>query len=105
MRFSFAIASLVAVACSFSCSSANFDVASGDGGKTDSGGDGGVDPCAPIDGIAKFCVTVTPTSHPGYDSSTGATSLGLDGMGTLQLLLYSQDPVANPKTTPTIINY
>jgi hypothetical protein len=106
MRFSFAFASLAAVcvACVASCSSANFTVApSGDGGTHDSG-DGGADPCAPVDGIAKFCITVNPTAHPGYDSSTGASSLGLDGKGMLQLLLFSQDP-AQHKTTPTIITY
>jgi hypothetical protein len=96
MRFPSVIAS-IALLCLASCSSANFNVASSGDGGTDTGG---VDPCAPVDGIAKFCVTVTVApGHPGYDGTSTGT-LPLDGNGTLQLILFAADPIANPGTTP-----
>jgi hypothetical protein len=106
------------------CSSADFAVSGDDGGGTgndssatdDTGGtgtEGGadtvVDPCAPEMGIAKFCVDVSleHKDHPGYDATSGAGPLGIDGKGIVYVALYDKDPAADlmggPAPTPKAV--
>ena len=83
-----------------SCTSANFNTApagpgddTGVGPADTTGTDGATDPCAPIPGIAKFCINVAKVdAHPGYTAGSGFDALGLDGIGRLKVYLYNEDP-------------
>ncbi len=102
------------------CSSSDFAVAPSDsasdgGGAGDSSAPGNdaaidtapADPCAPEDGVAKFCVDVAleREEHPSYDASSGATGLGIDGNGIVYAYLYAKDPGAStgPKPSPVAL--
>jgi hypothetical protein len=85
------------------CTSAEFNTApTGPGGDSSTpgedadgatGGDTAVDPCAPVTGIAKFCINVAKVgAHPDYTDGSGALTLGLDGRGKLRVYLYNEDP-------------
>jgi hypothetical protein len=99
--------------CATACSSADFAVSGEDSGgtgsdsiatddtgssSTESGVDAYVDPCAPEPGIAKFCVDVKleHSDHPGYDATSGAASLGIDGKGIVYVSLFDKDPASDP---------
>lgn len=99
-------AAVFVVAVASGCTSANFNVAPGGGGDGgDSAISGGdvlddtppaetpVDPCAPVAGVAKFCVKIAgAAAHPGYDSTSNADKLGVDGRGVVKVYLFSSDP-------------
>ncbi len=82
------------------CTSADFNTApsgpaddSGTGSDTSGTDGGGVDPCAPVEAVAKFCITVGKVdTHPAYDGTTGADILGIDGIGGMKVYLYKEDP-------------
>ena len=102
-------ACVAAFACvSMACTSANFNTApagpaedTGTAPADSTGTDGSTDPCAPIKDIAKFCVNVAKVdTHPGYDSASGKDALGIDGVGTLKVYLYNEDPGDATRKTP-----
>jgi hypothetical protein len=89
----------LSIAAASACSSADLVVADpqdGGGTGTDTAGPGSdtaVDPCAVVDGVAKFCLTVDRVAtHPSYDRSTGAEGLGIDGKGIFKIYLFKEDP-------------
>jgi hypothetical protein len=102
---------LAALAFASGCTSASFETQpSGPGvdtgvpgDDTSAGGDGDatIDPCAPVDGVAKFCVNVAKVdAHPAYDNTSGADVLGLDGTGRLKVYLFKEDPSDPTRPTP-----
>ena len=92
----------------FSCTSASFNTApsgpaddTGVGPGDTAGTDGATDPCAPIPDVARFCVTVGKVdAHPAYTGGSGFDTLGLDGVGTLKVYLYNEDPGDPTRVTP-----
>lgn len=73
---------------------------------TDSGSPGDAtpdapDPCADEAGKAKFCLTVTAETGPGYAGDVAA-KMGLDGKGLLRVYLYDKDPATATKEAPIL---
>ena len=116
MRLGLLFLAIAGCAVAPACSSGDFAVAPStvkDGGGEDSSSDSPLvqdagpdapDPCAPVPGEARYCVHLTVESdHPGYDESSGAKSLGIDGQGIVYVNLYNTpplDPVTNVRATP-----
>lgn len=104
------------------CSSSDFAVAPSDPAGSDAGSGDDTsttndappgldtappDPCAPVEGVAKFCVDVQleRKEHPSYDAASGANALGIDGNGIVFAYLYAKDPglATGSKATPVAL--
>lgn len=48
--------------------------------------------CDPEPGVAKVCLTFKAPAHPAYDVTTGAATHRIDGLGTIRIDVFDQDP-------------